>query len=85
MSKRRQGGEWVWLSSNAGFVGESNRLKVKIQPEDGDWEPCLLDCGDDDCREWCNCWTEPDSNNGDKRHCLPHVSECQMHDEPQKS
>lgn len=82
MSKRRNDGDWVWLKANSGFVGESNRLKVEIQPEK-DWEPCMLGCGDPDCREWSNVWTEPDPKCGGNRHALCHVSECEMFDEKQ--
>ncbi len=80
-AKRRLSGDWVWLAPNAGFVGESNRLKAQIQPEDGDGWPCTL-CGDPDCREWETLWTEPDPATGE-RYTLCHVSECQMFDEEQ--
>lgn len=83
MSKRRKIGEVVWLAPNSGFVGESNRLKVTIQPEEGGGYPCLRDCGDDDCREWLTVWTEPDPKSDGKQHMLCHVSECEMFDEPQ--
>jgi len=79
MSKRRKIGDWVWLSKNAGFVGESNRLKAEIKPE-GDFSPCFL-CDDEDCREWVTLWTEPDEDG--KIHMLCHVSECHMFDNPQ--
>lgn len=82
MSKRRRAGEWVWLRPNSGFVGESHRLQAEIQPEqDGDWSPCMLDCGDPECREWINLWTAEDPDTG-KRYPLYHVSECQMLDRP---
>lgn len=92
MSKRRNAGEWVWLRANAGFTGESNRLKAEIQPEGpgtaqqghGDPYPCMLDCGDPDCREWLTLFTEPDPQNNAERFPLCHVSECEMFDEPQK-
>jgi len=58
MSKRRKVGDWVWLKSNSGFVGESNRLKAEIRPED-DSQPCFL-CDDRKCVEWSTLWTEPD-------------------------
>lgn len=84
MSKRRQAGDWVWLKANSGFVGESNRLKAEIQPEkDSEWAPCLFDCGDEDCREWANLWTEPDPKANGKRHSLCHVAECEMFDQRQ--
>ena len=81
MSTRRKPGDWVHLSCNAGFVGESNRLKAEIQPEENP-APCFM-CHDPDCIEWATLWTEPDPQNG-KRYTLCHVSECQMFDEPQK-
>jgi hypothetical protein len=81
MSKRRKAGEWVRLGPCSGFVLESDRLRAQIQPEaDGEWEPCLLGCGDPDCREWVTLWTEPDSLHGGRRWPLYHVSECQMID-----
>jgi len=83
MNKRRQAGEWVWLSANCGFVGESNRLKAEIQPDDeAGLNYCEL-CGDDGCREWATLLTEPDPLHEGKRHMLCHVSECQMFDEKQ--
>lgn len=84
MSKRRSAGDWVWLQSNAGFVGESNRLRAEIQPEYDDEEPppCMFDCGDPDCREWTNLLTEPDPENDGQRWPLCHVSEYQMLEEP---
>lgn len=78
MSKRRNAGDWVWLMPNSGFVGESNRLKVELQPDTEDLAFCS--CGDHDCQEW-DCWTEPDPQNDGKRHLLCHVSECRMLDE----
>lgn len=81
MSKRRQIGGWVALLPNSGFVGESDRLRAEIRPEpDEGWSPCLLSCGDDDCREWVTLWTEPDPLHAGRRHTLCHVSECQMLD-----
>ncbi len=80
MSMRRNAGDWVWLAPNSGFIGESNRLRAQIQPEE-DYEPCFL-CEDPDCREWSTLWTEPDPKTG-KRYTLCHVSECQMFDESQ--
>jgi len=70
----------VWLSPNAGFVGESNRLQAEIM-DDGYASWCPLDCGDPDCREWVTLWTLPDHNG--KRHVLCHVGECEMFDEKQ--
>lgn len=84
MSKRREAGEQVWLAPNAGFVGESNRLRATIQSEDDpDGYPCMRDCGDPLCREWLTLLTEPDA--GGVQYPLFHVSECQLFDEPQES
>lgn len=80
MSKRRQVGDWVWLSPNSGFIGESNRLRAEIRP--GDPAPCFI-CDDKECKEWSDLWTEPDPLNDNKRHLLCHVSECQMSDTKQ--
>jgi hypothetical protein len=84
MSKRRNAGDWVWLKAGSGFCGESNRLKAEIQPEEN-WDPCMLGCDDEDCREWPNVWTEPDPDNNNKRYNMCHVSECEMFDEPQSA
>jgi hypothetical protein len=83
MSKRRKAGEWVWLEPNSGFVGESDRYKAEIQPEEEPYSdyPCMLDCGDRECREWATLLTAPVDG---KRFELYHVSECQMRDEPVK-
>ncbi len=81
MSTRRNAGDWVWLAADAGFVGDSSRLQVEIQPE-GVWTECPL-CNDPKCREWDTVWTEPDPELNGHRHVLYHVSECQMFDEPQ--
>lgn len=86
MSKRRQAGERVYLVPGAGFAGDSNRFLVEILDDDQDY-PCILDCGDDECREWIDvAIVEPKVYEGEPvRHgkgCLSHVSECQMLDEP---
>lgn len=83
MSKRRQAGEWVRCKPNAGFVGDSNRLRAQIQPEeDKYWQPCfgLNGCVDPACREWATLWTEPDPESNGESHMLCHVSECEMED-----
>lgn len=83
MSIRRKPGDWVWLSAGAGLVGEANRLRAEIQPED---EPdvCMeAMCGDQDCQEWATVCTEPDPRMNGLRHTLCHVPECQMFDERQ--
>jgi len=82
MSTRRKLRDWVRLPPNTGFVGESDRLRAQVAPvsDNAIWEPCLLDCGDPDCREWVTLWTEPDPEHGGKRHVLCHVAECEMFD-----
>ena len=77
MSKRRQREDWVRPKPNAGFVGESDRLKAQIVVDD--YGPCFL-CDDPKCKEWATLWTEPDPENDNKRHMLCHVPECQMED-----
>ena len=86
MSRRRKPGDWVWLRSNSGFVGESNRLKAQILDQGGDpcWGPSAGGCDDPECVEWPTLLTEPDPLHGGKRHMLCHVSECQMFDEKQE-
>jgi len=84
MSKRRKPGDWVWPSPGSGFIQNSHRLRVEIQPEDEDaFDYCCLDCGDPDCRCWANSLTEPDPKREGYRHMLHHVSECEMYDEKQ--
>jgi len=84
MSKRRKPGDWVWLSASSGFVGESDRLKAQIQPEEKSYEAYCFLCDDNDCREWATLWTEPDPANNGRRSVLCHVSECEMFDEKQE-
>lgn len=84
MSIRRKPGDWVWPSPGSGYIKNSNRLRVEIQPEDDDvFDYCCLDCGDPDCRCWANCLTDPDPEREGYRHTLTHVSECQMFNERQ--
>lgn len=81
MSIRRKAGDRVWLMPGAGFCGKSDCLIVTIQPQDAKYEmPCMLSCGDDECREWVDVWTDPDPEANGQRHSLYHVSECQMLD-----
>lgn len=86
MSQRRKPGDWVWPAPGSGYIKNSHRLRVEIQSEEvGTFDPCVLDCGDPDCRCWANCLTEPDPKREGYRHNLPHVSECQMFDERQRA
>ena len=79
MSTRRHVRQWVRCDPGAGFVGEANRLRAEIQPEEYP-NSCMMECGDPECVEWATLWTEPDPLAGGKRYVLCHVSECQMHD-----
>ena len=80
MSKRRKSGDIVWKKENAGFVGEASLCQ--IQPEtDEDWSPCMMDCGDKDCREWATLW-ECNASGKALGGVACHVSECQMKDPP---
>jgi hypothetical protein len=74
MSKRRQAGDIVWKKTNAGFIGK--RLPIILENDEG--YPCLLACGDEDCREWANCEIVEDTK-GTGKYCY-HVSECEMED-----
>lgn len=68
------------LVIGAGLCGHSEGLVVTIQPEDEvDWMPCILQCGDPDCREWTDVWTDPDPDG--IRWPLYHIPECLMRDE----
>jgi rRNA maturation protein Nop10 len=82
MSKRRIEKEWVWLKPNSGFVEESHKLKAQIMPEDAPIS-CMLNCGDENCKEWSTLHTEKCPDCG-KRHSIYHVSECEMLDDPWK-
>lgn len=86
MSKRRKGGDRVRLLPNSGFLSDSDRLPATIKDEpDWRWEPCLLECGDPDCREWETLWSDPDPDQDGMRWPLYHVSECQMLDPEESS
>lgn len=78
MSKRRKAGDIVWKRENAGFVGEAGR--VEIQPDD-DHSPCMLDCGDPECREWVGCFAVNAAGEYTGGVAC-HVSECEMSDLP---
>lgn len=51
MSKRRNSCDIVKKQAGAGFVGVASLVKI-VPEDDDDWSPCLLDCGDNECREW---------------------------------
>jgi len=56
-----------------------------IRDGDGEWcvnhggeaAPCMLDCGDEDCREWANLLIVEGPHKGSY---LCHISECEMVD-----
>lgn len=78
MSKRREAGDIVWKTENAGFVGEASY--IKIMPEDDEYASyCMMDCGDLDCREWSNL-QHCDKDGNPLGGYAYHVSECQMMD-----
>ena len=86
MSKRRKAFDVVYKMPYAGFV--RGGYFVEIQPEDeDDFMPCMLDCGDEDCREWIDCLiltgdtledAVQSSSNKQYTGTAYHVSECQM-------
>jgi hypothetical protein len=79
--KRRKGGEIVRKKENAGFVGVA--CLARIVPEESDdvnsGYPCMMDCGDPDCREWLTLW-ECDKDGNLLGGMVCYVSECQMED-----
>lgn len=88
MSKRRQPGEVVVRRPGSGFLGtaEPRLVRVPERPEYddegepgslGEAAPCILDCGDPDCREWANLRIVGGPHDG--KH-LCHISECEMSD-----
>jgi hypothetical protein len=78
MSKRRNAGDIVKKIAGAGFVGVASLVKI-VPEDDDDWSPCLLDCGDVECREW-NTVHECDAAGTLLGGVACHVSECQMDD-----
>lgn len=82
MSKRRTAGDIVWKKENAGFVGESSLVQIRPEKETKYGVAyCMLECGDEDCREWHECW-ECDKDGKHLGGVACHVSECQMEDAP---
>lgn len=69
MSVRRSSGDLVWKLPNAGFVGLPGNVVLSGEPE-----PCILECGDDECQEWPNAWSEEHGG------FAYHVSECEVED-----
>lgn len=88
MSKRRSPGEIVVRCSGSGFLfaAEPRLVRVPERPQYddaggpgslGEAAPCILDCGDPDCREWANLQIVGGEHDG---HFLYHISECEMSD-----
>ena len=77
MSKRRKIGDRVWIVPGGGIgasKGEWGKIIDWPANRDEDCCLCMLDCGDDKCREWDDIRLE--------RGCMAyHVSECEMFDE----
>ena len=69
MSERRQAGDRVWKVHGMGLVGAGAYVTLR-----GDPEACMVDCGDPDCQEWPDAWT-------DDGHLICHVSECMVETE----
>lgn len=67
---------------HSGFVGDSDRLRARILPEETKYGPEYAGycCDDEDCREWVTLETEPDPANNGARYLLCHVPECRMSD-----
>lgn len=76
MSKRRVAGEIVEKKQNAGFCGQRSYMMLEAE---GDREPCILRCGDDDCTGWSNC-RQYDEQLRPTDVWFYHVYECQMDD-----
>lgn len=79
MSKRRNPGEIVIRAAGSGFIGshDPKYIQVPDEPEyTNEVAPCMVNCGDDYCREWANLKVVLAKETG----FLFHVSECQMQD-----
>lgn len=76
MSKRRKAFEVVYKEKGAGFLGVP--CFMVLQPEE-DREPCVMNCGDDDCTGWSNCSVIDRDGTYAGFDCY-HVYECQMRD-----
>jgi hypothetical protein len=84
MSVRRKPGEIVkrapgsgWGSSG-GILETAELIRVPVEPDYSEPDPCLMGCGDPACREWPN-WEIIGNPDGE---CVYHVSECQVTDHP---
>ncbi len=78
MSVRRKPGEIVKRQPGSGFLNSAKPEFIKILDTD-DYDPCMMGCGDPDCREWPNVEVL-DENRVGTGDFLYHISECQMGD-----
>lgn len=80
MSKRRKPGEVVRRLPGSGFVGSADPQMVRI-PSGHDFvdqaDPCMMGCGDPECREWANLEIVEGPHTGQ---FIYHISECEMVD-----
>lgn len=82
MSKRRKIGDRVWIVKYAGFGASQGEWATIIDwKSNHDYDICLLDCDDEECREWADVMPEA----GNDKRMFYHVSECEMFDAPQQA
>jgi len=78
MSIRRKPGEIVRRRPGSGFISEAEPAFIQV-PEDEAYtleaDPCMLNCGDPECREWANLQIVDGEHAGQT---LFHISECEM-------
>jgi hypothetical protein len=83
MSKRRVAGEIVRRAPGSGFCGSAEPELIRV-PTGATYvdeaDPCMMGCGDDECREWANVEIVSGEHAG---HFMYHISECQMADSEQ--
>jgi hypothetical protein len=79
MSKRRNVGDIVIKRENAGFTGQRLRVRLEPMPHPEYPDYCILDCGDEECKEYSDVAVLDESNNPTGEYCY-HVSECEMED-----
>lgn len=80
MSQRRRPGEVVRREPGSGFVGSADPQLIRV-PSGNDYkeeaDPCMMGCGDPECREWANLEIVEGPHTGQ---FIFHISECQMLD-----
>lgn len=79
--------DWILEPANPHLAAEGNPRRWQLPMRRENWMPCMRDCGDPDCQEWCNVWvlagesrTEAIANLMAGRFVgvACHVSECEM-------